>query len=130
MILWNYISFSQDLKPKIQTIKGETHFCFSIVQAKTLAEELQLRTHGDTLIKYYVRSIHDLKEVVKIQDSNAFFLEQKNNNLNQIIRNQKINIEAIKSEYDLEKRKNRKTVFTNKALAMGLIIVSGILITR
>lgn len=130
MMIWSCISFSQSLKPKIQTIKGETHFCFSIAQSKTLAEELQLRVQGDSLIKYYRKSFYDFEEVMSVQDSTYSYLEQKNKNLNQIITNQKLSLKKIEIDYNSERQKNKKTVFKSKALGLGLIVVSGILILK
>lgn len=129
LLISNFWSFSQNLKPKIQSIEGETHFCFTITQSKIIANQLQERAYADSIIKIYKNNTIQLKKLLLYKNDIIVKKDMKSDNLNRISNNQSLQITELKLDLKREQKRSKKRGFFNKIGAI-IAVLTGILIAK
>ncbi len=127
--MWSSWSFSQGLKPKIQSINGKPHFCFSMKQSKLIATYLEQKVANDSLIEMLHQKNATLENLVKAKNEIILKSSAKAYNLRAITISQETQIEVLRLELKKEKRKLRKQRFFTKtgtiiAVVLGILIVT------
>ena len=128
--MWSCWSFSQSLKPKIQSIDNELCFCFTIPQSRVIAEQLQYKAYNDSLIQVLEKNNNTQQLLISNQRNEIQSYISKTINLKEIHFNQQEIIARNKLVLN-EKRTNQlKSKRKAKVLSVGLVIAATILIIK
>ncbi|WP_346881313.1 hypothetical protein [uncultured Algibacter sp.] len=125
----NFWSFSQSLKPKILSIKGETHFCFTVAQSKIIAEQLQQKVYADSIVRILQNNTERFKKLLVFKDDIIHRSKTQTSNLNHIANNQKTQINGLELDLKKEKKKGKRRSFFTKVGGV-FAIITGILLFK
>lgn len=123
-------AFSQDLKPIVQELNGDTLFCFTISQSKEIAKRIQSNTYCDSLILEQQELVELLDKLNTTKDSITTGLEKKVWNLEQMNQNQENNIELLEKSLEVKDKKLKKSKAHKILLGIGLGLMTTLVIVN
>ena len=126
----NYMSFSQDLKPKIQQIDGQPHFCFTFSQSLKIAQLLETGTFDADLVNQLTQSNTNYKQLVTQKENIINVQEEKIYNLLLVSENCKQS--QILWEQRLQSRDKiiKRSKLHKTLLGIGVVLLGTIAITK
>ena len=125
----NSLSFSQSLKPKIQSIDSIKHFCFTLPQSKIMAKQLQQMKSTDSVMYILKKNNDTYKKLLVFKDEILTKTNVKTANLNQVSIKKGIQIGILKQSLTKEKKKcKRRTLITQ--VGGVLAVITGIIIAK
>lgn len=128
--MWNSLSFSQNLTPKVALIKNEAHFCFTIPQSRFIAFNLASKVHLDSIVVVLKKKQFQMEKLVEKKEASISVLQEKNENLIKTRRNNDQQIENFKYTLKTKEKTIKKNKFQKKVVGIGIVMISGILIVK
>ena len=126
----SYWCISQDLKPIVQLIKNEKHFCFNLEQSREIALRLERGKYQDSIVRRLDFSITLKDSLLVKKDSVVSRLRLQNLNLMSVSENSNEQILFLENQLKFKNRKLKQGKLHKILLGGGLLILSGILIAN
>ena len=117
-------SFSQGLTPAVQVTDGDTSFCFSISQAKTIARHLTKSVYCDTLLDEQGKEKALLRQAIAKNDSTISTLEEVVDNYESIVKNNDKITGNFNQIIDQKDKQLRKLKFHRFGLSVLVIVIT------
>ena len=126
--MWSCISFSQTLKPSLQQIEEESHFCFTIKQSKIIGLHLQQLKIDEKLIEIQNQEIDELFKLVTVKDTIISELQLQQRYALDIIEEKEEQLIGQQDALITLKEKLQKRKRTTAVWGVALFVVTSILI--
>ena len=122
--------FSQNLKPIVQQIDKEKCFCFSTEQSRFIAKRLQMNIYQDSIIDRLTIENKRWQSLLFKKDSIGISLSKKVYNLELIDKNKNDELDLLNQSLKVKDKKIKQGKFHKLLLGGGILIITGILITK
>lgn len=128
--MWTCIVISQDLKPIVQIINSNKHFCFNIEQSRFLTKRLEHGLYQDSIIDTHKLRSFKWRELVQKKDTIIFKLETKVDNLFIVQENNQSQIEELNLAVHKQNKRIKRYKLERWFLSGSLLVLTGIIITK
>ncbi|TGV03643.1 hypothetical protein [Flavivirga rizhaonensis] len=129
-LMMSYMCFSQNLKPIVQQIKTDKRFCFSIEQSRFIAKKLQINIYQDSIIDRLTIENKRWQSLLFKKDSIDISFTKKVHNLELINENKNEALNLLNESLKTKDKEIKRGKFHKLLLGSGLLIMTGILITK
>lgn len=125
----SFISISQNLVPKVQRIKNEKYYCFTIAQSRDIAKLMELGKYNDSLVNSLSKTVKKFQLLTQNKDSIISFQSDKLENYEIMVHNHDRTMllleESVKrKEKKIKRGKLHKILLGVSLVALGTLIIS------
>src|SRR3954470_7442668 len=125
LITMSYSIFSQSIKPKVQLIGKDTCYCFTVLQSKIIAADLEKGMYNDSILALTECELEALKEQKLTTDTATTVLQIKIKNQTQIMFNQEHTLQTISNDLQVSKKHERNQRLGKRLFAVTTFIFLG-----
>jgi len=126
----SYSIFSQSIKPKVQLIGKDTCYCFTVLQSKIIAADLEKGMYNDSILALTECELEALKEQKLTTDTATTVLQIKIKNQTQIMFNQEHTLQTISNDLQVSKKHERNQRLGKRLFAVTTFIFLGFAILK
>ncbi len=128
--MMSYMSFSQDLKPKLHQIDEQWHFCFTFSQSLKIAELLETGAYNETLVKRLSQSNQRYQVLAKQKDEIIGTQKKKVANLLLVSENYERSQRLWQERLQARDRIIKRSKLHKTLLSIGVVVLGTIVITK
>ena len=127
-LLWTCTAISQNLKPIVQRINHEQHFCFDLSQSRYIAKALVRQSYQDSLIKALEKKTDTWAELTRHKDSIITTLDVQIDTFEALQELKALELSSHKAIVKRQKKEIRQRKLQNWILGGGLLVITGLAI--
>ena len=122
------IGISQTLQPKLQHIKGEKHYCFTMEQSKEIAGLLEFGKYNDSLVTALSHQVGKFQQLLAQKEQIIAFQSEQLDNYASVVQHNDQNIgllEKVIRQRDKKLRRGQwhKVLLSISLIALGVVVI-------